>query len=696
MTSQTLPITRVTVHRDGALVERRGVLLVQEGRIGVSQLPLLLNERSLRVEVQGASLTRVEMGLDVAGIDRTEEIAAITALKEAERSLARLTLRRDLLARQREALEHLVPAEPEDENERVPDPGVVTAWVDLQAALQSWATDLDDQLHPLHREIREAEEERRRRARELERTSSEGIWRRWAPTRQLVLHVQGEGEATVAISYRVDGATWTPAYALHTDGGFRGGRLVVRALVAQATGEDWKGVTLALSTAPCRRTITVPKLRALRLGSAQPPQPSAWRELPPDLESLFPDGLTPDARIGGERAEAKEQRWGAAAPPPPIPRAAPKAEARKSKKKDRAKAARAPTRGLAGLEVEEEARVAPAFARQAAGGAATTATMDMPALESALADGLFEPAAHAEPEAEGRLTVRSRALDYPRLRLAGWDAPPGVRGRLQQGSLADQAREAGVPEPGVAQLVRRQEAQRARALHVAQQPLPPHHVLPGPLEGADFRWDAQDTVDIVSDGHFHSVGVFTRPLELAIGYRVVPQLDTRAFRNVTARLAEAVPLLPGPVDVFVGGALEITTPWKGSAPGASLELGLGPEDRIRVARNVRHREESGGLFRGARRLHTEIDVQFASSLSRAAELEVLGRTPVAGMDGVEVELVDSKPTAEPWKGDPDGPILKGGLRQVVTLSPGGEATATLHYAITLSARDEITGGDRRE
>ncbi|MBW1877542.1 MAG: DUF4140 domain-containing protein, partial [Deltaproteobacteria bacterium] len=227
MTSETLPITRVTVHRDGALVEREGVLPIEEGRIGVSQLPLLLNERSLRVEVQGAALTRVEMALDVAGIDRTEEIAAVTALKEAERNLTRLTIRRDLLTLQRKALEHVVPAHPEDENERVPDPSVVATWIDIQAALRTWATDLDDQLHPMHREIEEAEEERRRRARDLERASSEGIWRRWAPTRRLVVHVQGEGEATVSISYRVDGATWTPAYALHADGGFREGRLVV-------------------------------------------------------------------------------------------------------------------------------------------------------------------------------------------------------------------------------------------------------------------------------------------------------------------------------------------------------------------------------------------------------------------------------------------------------------------------------------
>ncbi|MBW2257388.1 MAG: DUF4139 domain-containing protein, partial [Deltaproteobacteria bacterium] len=488
---------------------------------------------------------------------------------------------------------------------------------------------------------------------------------------------QGEGEATVSISYRVDGATWTPAYALHADGGFREGRLVVRALVAQATGEDWKGVTLSLSTAPCRRTVTVPKLRALRLGSVQPPQPSAWRELPPDLESLFPD------EVGAVEALALRDGIGrGAAAPNAAPQPAPEAPRPRKKGKKKAPARRHPLQERQRFEAqaeEDEELAAPAAPPQQMLASALSRVSGP--IGGAVAGGMAEPTVLLEiaKKDEGRLTVRSRALDYPRLRLAGWDSPPGVRGRLQQGSLGDLAREAGVPEPGVAQLVRIQEKQEARARRVGTQPLPPHHVLPAPLEGADFRWDAQDTVDIASDGHFHSVGVFTRPLELAIRYRVVPQMDARAFRSVTARLADA----------------EITTPWKGSAPGASLELGLGAEDRIRVARNVRYREESGGLFRGARRLHTEIEVQFASSLSRAAELEVLERVPVAGEDGVDVELVDSKPTAEQWKGDPDGPILKGGLRQVVTVSPGGEATATIHYSVTLSARDEITGGDRR-
>ena len=58
-------------------------------------------------------------------------------------------------------------------------------------------------------------------------------------------------------------------------------------------------------------------------------------------------------------------------------------------------------------------------------------------------------------------------------------------------------------------------------------------------------------------------------------------------------------------------------------------------------------------------------------------------------------LVASSPTAEPWKGDPDGPVLGGGLRQVLSLPAGGKVGATLHYTVTLGGKDELIGGDRR-
>ena len=49
--------------------------------------------------------------------------------------------------------------------------------------------------------------------------------------------------------------------------------LQLRALIAQRTGEDWRGVHLELSTAAPLSFTELPELSAIRIGRAQPPPP---------------------------------------------------------------------------------------------------------------------------------------------------------------------------------------------------------------------------------------------------------------------------------------------------------------------------------------------------------------------------------------------------------------------------------------
>lgn len=662
----TLPIARVTVHRDGAIVERAGEVAVGDGRIVVSRLPLLLDEDSLRVGVEGARLKGVRLGLDLAGADREDEGELRVEVRRARVEVEVQDERLALLHQQRALIGELLPAPPPSEERPPPGPEQLAAWRVLPEALGAWAADLDEQ-------VARAEQERlraQRRVAELEtrlrQASTEAVWRHWLPTRRAELAVEGEGAARVVLSYRIRGATWTPAYALHADANLRGGRLLVRALVAQATGEDWSGVRLSLATASCMRRTSVPELRALRLGTAQPPVRTGWRELPDDLETLFPADLTPKPAAPARRAEEPTSRTGA--PPPPPAMQAPASVARRG-------------RFLSSLPS------LPSLGRGSGGPPTPAGPEDRAAEPSALV---------SLPPPSAGLDVSREALDYPALRIASWEEAEGRRGRLEPASLGRLAEEEGVPAIGREQLDRRRAELTAAASAVARaERLPPDHVLPGPLQGADFRYDAGEQVSVASNGAFHSVSVLSAEVRLDVRHRAVPRLDPRVFRAVTAVLDEAVPLLPGPMDVHVGGALEQRVGWQGSAAGAELRLGLGVEDAIRVARNVHYREETAGIFRGERRLHTEIETTFASSLPRAVEVEVLERTPVPGADDVTVELLGSTPAAEPWRGDAEGPILEGGLRQVVPLVAGGEATASLHYAVTVNARQELIGGDRR-
>ena len=112
-------------------------------------------------------------------------------------------------------------------------------------------------------------------------------------------------------------------------------------------------------------------------------------------------------------------------------------------------------------------------------------------------------------------------------------------------------------------------------------------------------------------------------------------------------------------------------------------------------RNVRHREETKGLFGGERRVHAESEVRVASAMPTDVEIDLLLRVPIPEDDGAKVEVSSADPATSPYTGEPDGPVIKGGLRQRVRVPAGAEVVARLHHHLTTNAKYEIEGGDRR-
>jgi len=82
-----------------------------------------------------------------------------------------------------------------------------------------------------------------------------------------------EADADVRLSYQINGPGWTPAYRALLDTTTRKLRIERQALVAQATGEDWRGVRLVLSTGQPRRETTGRLPSPWRIGIEPPPQP---------------------------------------------------------------------------------------------------------------------------------------------------------------------------------------------------------------------------------------------------------------------------------------------------------------------------------------------------------------------------------------------------------------------------------------
>ncbi|MDB5827336.1 MAG: hypothetical protein JWQ73_1556 [Variovorax sp.] len=90
----------------------------------------------------------------------------------------------------------------------------------------------------------------------------------------VTVNLAASADADVRLGYQVAGPGWTPAYRALLDTATRKVRIERQALVAQATGEDWRGVKLVLSTGQPRRDTSGRLPPSWRIG-VEPPPPRA-------------------------------------------------------------------------------------------------------------------------------------------------------------------------------------------------------------------------------------------------------------------------------------------------------------------------------------------------------------------------------------------------------------------------------------
>ncbi len=303
MTAGTAPtwasaLESVVVYAQGALCRRvaRGTVPA-DGRVRVRGLPRSLDPHSVRARVLSAPGVRVTEARAEAEAEVVDADAADEARREVDRlvdAYKAVEARRERQLKRIEEVAGLRPVPPgrkrDDPHRRTP----VDAWLEL-------ADFVDERLTGLHATLRELEEELRRADHELdiahdrlERAGTDTPRSGVASSYCAVLTLAGAGEAQggseveVEIEYGVPGAVWVPAYRLAHRQGEDSGRLVLRASVAQRSGEDWTGVRIAFATADLRRRTDLPRLRSVRIGRSQPaPAPSGWREPPAGLTDLF-------------------------------------------------------------------------------------------------------------------------------------------------------------------------------------------------------------------------------------------------------------------------------------------------------------------------------------------------------------------------------------------------------------------------
>ncbi|MFF8974280.1 DUF4139 domain-containing protein [Streptomyces sp. NPDC014995] len=708
----------VVVYAQGAVCRRlaRGSVPAN-GRLRVTGLPRSLDPGSLRARVvhaPGVRVTEARIEVEAEPSDTGTPDGLRREVERLHDEYAAARGRRDRQLGLIEEVTALHPVPParkrEDPHRRTP----VDAWLKLADFVDERLTNLHTRLVELEEALRHAEHELTVAADRLARASTDAPSAHVRTTVSALLTLDGTGDVELELEYGVPGAVWVPAYRLSHRQGDGSGRLVLRASVAQRTGEDWTGVRVALATADLRRRTDLPRLRSIRIGRSQPaPAPSGWREPPAGLADLFagydaagprsaPTVVPTAVGAGSARPVAAGGSVAGPVPPPPPPPApqgghgGPPAAFPVP-----GGAAGGPPEAFGGgtPDLAQPVRSRPAgmprtggrpFAAAAAMAPAAPAAMApaAPAAVSPVAPGGAAPpppppgpATAHEAWAEvaaGPPQPSGAELDYAALVLAGPDEQGGRRGRLFPDAPFD---------PVAAEYRHRAEA-------VAALPLPGHAVRPRESAGSfDHRFDATARADIPSDGTWHTVTVGEIPVGLRTEYLCVPSVEQTVYATLVLSNATDQVLLAGPVEVTVDDDFLLTAALPTLAPGGVRRVGLGPAEGIRVTRRTNLYESTSGLRHNTTVLDHRVHVELANRLARPVTVEVRERIPVTSDPEVRIEE-RADWTAPEHDAGPDH-HAPGTRVWRVDLPAGGTAALDGGYEIRIPAGKALVGGNRR-
>ncbi len=702
-------IVRVTVYKNGALVVRSGE---GDGAVEVQGLPLLFASETLRVSPRTGTVSAPDETVALKTHPAPAPLA--DTMKTLHHDIAAVT---DAVHSVQVQIDHL-----QGLHAVAPDSRHAGALVDAERYVNVWQfsaarrTQLQAEHDALTTRLRALVQAQRRAA-------EHPVTDRRPPIVQRACRFTLSAACAFELEYFIAAAVWVPSYTLTLSGSGerQHAKLVCAALVAQATGESWDNVALSVSTADLSRSTALPTLSSWRMGRAQADVAKAWRALPSDLPQLF---------FGYDRGARHSAPDREPAPPPPPPPAAPEhlmddnddGVALGAMRPNDASGSFGAGADFESLKSDElrsfERQGTPRLARTMAKprpdssveGAdevlrapAPTMLMAPSAPKGAAGTSLRLRKEHvlAEPEPLAVHAALPQRWRTAYLRMAGPDE--AQRGTLlpldpiaRLGWLLD-AHDA--DDDARAELGRAIDALKRAAQQLTHAPLPQGTQALADAPGrALARLTARERTDVACDGSFYRVVVRTDDVTAALEHHVVPRLSNDAWRLCKLDIRGA-PLPAGPLAVYENGAFVVTAQLTAVGGGSSVDVNLGVDPDVRVVgRTVKTQQLEKGLVSQTSAVEHRVTIEVRSSKTTPTTLVLHDRVPVPAdnIKDVAVQLLDGSPPPTRTNTDPVGAVMPGGLLWRTTLMPNTTFVVEHNYAITLPAKSELVGGNRRE
>ena len=216
-------------------------------------------------------------------------------------------------------------------------------------------------------------------------------------------------------------------------------------------------------------------------------------------------------------------------------------------------------------------------------------------------------------------------------------APPRPRAKMMAGMVAS----AGVaPAPMMEDTVARQAAVKAEEAEERDVEVV---VAKVDTSGAAVTYQVPGAVTIPADGAPHKVTVASFELEPELDYVTAPKLVAAVYRRAQVTNDSPYTLLPGTANLFAGDEFIGATELELVAPQGEIELYLGPDDRVKVERELKRREVDKKLIGDKRRLHYAYEITLENLLPTEARVTLHDQIPVSRHEDVKVKLSSAEP-----------------------------------------------------
>jgi uncharacterized protein (TIGR02231 family) len=267
-------IAEVVVHPDRAAVTRRTTVACRDRAwVRFEHLPPGADPTSLRAQARGGNVQAVRTRETTRAAAFSPRVAAIDGrlaqlagdIDQTEAALVRVQAEADNGEAYRQISEELVTRELAAARPNIAGwQGALRTVLDAGLRSSRARTPLDARLRQLRREQQALAGERARLGAAAARNDH---------LAEVEIACAAPADVAVSLTYVVAGASWSPAYEARSD---RDAELAlaVHATIQQASGEDWRGARLVLSTARPGRHAAPPRIEPLAVFAEAQEQPA--------------------------------------------------------------------------------------------------------------------------------------------------------------------------------------------------------------------------------------------------------------------------------------------------------------------------------------------------------------------------------------------------------------------------------------